>query len=47
MIVVFLKIPFAPSASVFPYNLALYMKDLKLLVVFAVSLLKLVFSFLK
>ena len=40
MIVVFPKIPFAPSASVFPYNLALYMKDLKL--VFAILLLKLV-----
>ena len=28
----FLKIPFAPSATVFPNNLALYLKDLKSLV---------------
>ena len=33
------NIPFAPSASVFPNNLALYFKDLKLLL--AISELKL------
>ena len=27
----FLKIPFAPSARVFPNNLVLYMKDLKII----------------
>ena len=35
----FLKILFAPSAPVFSNNLALYMKDLKLLV-FAISALQ-------
>ena len=30
-IAVLLKIPFAPSGSVFPYNLAIYLEDLKAL----------------
>ena len=38
-IVAFFKIPFAPSASVFSNNLALYSKDLKLLLL-AISALK-------
>ena len=43
VIVKFLKIPLSPSASVFIDNLALYLKDLKL-VSFAISALKLVAS---
>ena len=39
----FLKIPRASSASVFPYKLALYLKDLKS-AVFAILLLKSVAS---
>ena len=42
-IVAFLEIPFAPSASVFSNNLALNLKDLKLLVL-AISALKFVAS---
>ena len=42
-IVAFLEILFAPSASVFPNNLALYLKGLKLLSL-AISALKLVAS---
>ena len=45
-IVPFLKIPFAASASVVSNNLALYLKDLKLLVL-ARSALKLVVSSLE
>ena len=48
IIATFLKIPIASfvwrKASVFPYNLSLYSKDLKLLTV-AISALKLVVSF--
>ena len=47
VIVVFLKIPFAPSATVFPNNLSLYSKDLKLLLLLAISALKLVASSLE
>ena len=42
-IVAFLKTPFATSATIFPYNLVLYLKDLKWSV-FSMSLLKLVAS---
>ena len=42
-IVAFFRIPIASSASVLPKNLALYLKDLKLLVL-AISALKLVAS---
>ena len=42
-VVAFFKIPFALSALVFSNNLALYIKDLKLLVL-AISALKLVAS---
>ena len=45
-IVVFFNIPFAPSATVFPNNLALYSKDLKLKV-FALSASKLLASSLE
>ena len=38
-ILAFFRIPFVPSTSVFPNNLFLYLKDLKLLV-FAILLLK-------
>ena len=40
------RLPFAPSDLVFPNNLALYLKDLKLLV-FAIPTLKLVASSLE
>ena len=42
----FFKIQFAPSASVFFYNLALYWKELKLLV-FPISLKTLIASYLE
>ena len=42
----FFRIPFAPSVSVFPNNLALYSKDLKLLLL-AISSSKLVASSLE
>ena len=45
-IVMFFKIQFAPSASVFFYNLALYWKELKLLV-FPISLKTLIASYLE
>ena len=41
VIVAFFRIPFGPSASVFPNILALYLRDLKLLVL-AISTLNLV-----
>ena len=45
-IVALLKIPCAPSVTVFPNNLALYSKDLKVLL-FAISPLKSVVSSLE
>ena len=45
-IVVFVRIPFAPSVLVIPNNLALYMKGLKLLLL-EISALKLVASSLE
>ena len=42
----FFRIPLAPSSSVFPSNLAIYLKDLKLLVL-AKSALELVASSLE
>ena len=44
--VAFFRIPFASSATVFPINLSLYLKDLKLLAL-AISTLKSVASFLE
>ena len=46
-IAVFLKIPFGPSASVFPNSLVLYLKDLKLLLLSTTSSFKLVASSLE
>ena len=45
-IVAFFKIPFAPSATIFPNNLALYLKNLKSLVL-AIFALKPVASYLE